>query len=260
MQLLREIGLFWFIAANIVAAGQLECQAETKKLAATTESEDDRVIAIDVLLVPDAAMVKRAEAVNAKLRESYPEGYTLGEMQVPHITLVHRYVREKDLPAIEKAVTKVLEEENPLAWLLTATGIEYGKWGNVAITSIAVKPTPDLGRLQLAVVKAVEPYAVQGGTDRAFSKSKELPKIEPAIVAYVEKFVPNSSGVKYNPHVTVGVAREDFVKQLKAAPFESFSFKPASVAIYQLGSYGTAQKKIWVWKPKPTEREQKTRE
>jgi hypothetical protein len=172
-------------------------------------------------------------------------------MQVPHITLVHRYVREKNLPAIEKAVTKVLESEKPLTWLLTATGIEYGKWGDVAITSIAVKPTPDLGRLQLAVAKAVEPFAVQGGKAEAFSQSKELPKIEPEIVAYVEKFVPNSSGVKYNPHVTVGVAREEFVKQLKAAQFESFSFKPASVAIYQLGSFGTAQKKLWEWRPKP---------
>jgi hypothetical protein len=105
--------------------------------------------------------------------------------------------------------------------------------------------------LQLAVVKAVEPYAVQGGTAEAFSKSKELQKIEPAIVAYVEKFVPNSSGVKYNPHVTVGVAREEFVEKLKAAPFESFSYKPASVAIYQLGSYGTAQKMLWEWGPKP---------
>ena len=171
-------------------------------------------------------------------------------MQAAHITLVHRYVRKRDLPAIERAVTKVLESKKPLAWLLTATGIEYGTWGDVAITSIAVKPTPDLGRLQLAIVKAVEPYAVRVGTADAFSKSKELPKIEPEIVTYVEKFVPNSSGVKYNPHVTVGVAREDLVKKLKAAPFESFSFKPTSVAIYQLGSFGTAQKKLWEWKPK----------
>lgn len=245
-----KVCTFWLIAAIVVAAGQLECLTQPQKSNETTGSEDERVMAIDVLLEPDETMVKRAEDVNAKLRESYPEGYTLGEMQAAHITLVHRYVRKRDLPAIEKAVTKVLESEKPLAWLLTATGIEYGKWGDVAITSIAVKPTPDLGRLQLAIVKAVEPYAVQGGTDKAFSKSKELPRIEPEIVVYVEKFVPNSSGVKYNPHVTVGVAREDFVKKLTASPFESFSFKPARVAIYQLGGFGTAQKKLWEWEPK----------
>lgn len=244
----RRLVWLWTIAAVAALAG-LGGKAIAQP--ATESSKGDRVIAIDVLLEPDATMVKRAVAVNAKLRESYPEGYTLGEVQVPHITFVHRYVRERDLPAIEKAVAKVLEAEKPLTWPLTATSIEYGKWGDVAITSIAVKPTPDLGRLQLAVVKAVEPYAVQGGTAEAFSKSKELPKIEREIVAYVEKFVPNSSGVKYNPHVTVGVAREEFVQHLKAAPFETFSFKPSGVAIYQLGSFGTAQKKLWEWKPQP---------
>jgi hypothetical protein len=69
-------------------------------------------------------------------------------------------------------------------------------------------------------------------------------------VNYVEKFVPNSSGKKYNPHVTIGVAHEDFVKRLKAEPFETFSFKPAAVAIYQLGNFGTAQKKLWEWHAK----------
>src|SRR4051812_47285418 len=51
-------------------------------------SNEDPVIAIDVLLVPDAAMVGRAEAANAKLRENYPAGYTLGVEQAAHITLV----------------------------------------------------------------------------------------------------------------------------------------------------------------------------
>ena len=72
----------------------------------------------------------------------------------------------------------------------------------------------------------------------------ELPKIDGEIVSYVERFARNSSGENYNPHVTVGVAHEDFVKQLKAEPFERFSFEPAGVAIYQFGNFGTAQKEV----------------
>jgi len=211
--------------------------------------QSDRVIAIDVLLEPDGTMDARAKAVNATLRENYPQGYTLGKDQAPHITLVHRYVREKDLPAIESDVARIAAAEKPLAWTLTATGLENGVWAGVAITTIVVKPTPDLSRLQAAVVKAVEPYAVTGGRAAAFSTSRELPKIDRDIVDYVENFVRNSSGAKFNPHVTVGVAHEDFVKKLEAAPFESFSFRPAGVAIYQLGNFGTAQKKLWEWKP-----------
>ena len=46
------------------------------------------------------------------------------------------------------------------------------------------------------------------------------------------------------PHVTVGVADEDFVKRMKAEPFEKFTFKVDSVAI-QLGNFGTAVKMLW---------------
>ncbi len=160
---------------------------------------------------------------------------------------MHRYVRERDLPAIETAVSNVLATTKPLNWQLTATGYEYAIWGGIAITSIGVAPTPELSRLQKSIVEAVEPFAVTGGTTAAFSTCKELPKIENEIVNYVEKFVTNFSGKKYNPHVTIGVAREDFVKRLKTEPFDKFSFKPAGVAIYQLGSFGTAQKKLWEW-------------
>ena len=32
-----------------------------------------------------------------------------------------------------------------------------------------------------------------------------------------------------------------------AEPFESFSFSPAGAAVYQLGPYGTAAKKLKEW-------------
>jgi 2'-5' RNA ligase len=207
------------------------------------------LLAIDVLLVPDMKMDAEAAALNAKLRENYPAGYTLGSEQVAHITLVHRYIKAKDLPAIERAVTKLAVDQKPLSWQLTATGLGHGVWAGVAITTIDVKPTPELSRLQSDVVKAVEPYAVHGGTASAFSESRELPKIDHEIVDYVENFVRKSSGPKFNPHVTVGVAHEDFVKKLEAAPFKSLTFRPAALAIYQLGNFGTAQKKLWEWKP-----------
>jgi hypothetical protein len=99
----------------------------------------------------------------------------------------------------------------------------------------------------------VEPFAVPDGTIGAFSTSKELPKVEEAIVDYVKTFVPKSSGEKYSPHVTIGAGREAFVKQLKAEPFQEFAFKPVGVAIYQLGGFGTAQKRLWQWKPAPAQ-------
>jgi hypothetical protein len=236
------------ILRSVVACGLIGIAMTATAQPSKSDSKDDRVIAIDVLLLPDAAMTKRAEDVNAKLRGNYPQGYTLGSEQVAHITLVQFYVREKDLPAIGEAVAKVMDEEKPLALDLMATGMEHSIWAGVAITSINMKPTAKLSRLQHLVVKAVEPFAATGGTAMAFSTSTELPKIDGEIVSYVEQFVRKSSGEHYKPHITVGVAHEDFVKKLEKEPFEATSFAPAGVAIYQLGNFGTALRKLWEWK------------
>ena len=64
-------------------------------------------------------------------------------------------------------------------------------------------------------------------------------------IGWVEKYVSGSSGEKYLPHVTAGVASEAFVKKMKADPFPAFTFKPSGVAIYQLGNFGTTAKKLW---------------
>jgi hypothetical protein len=58
--------------------------------------------------------------------------------------------------------------------------------------------------------------------------------------------VPKHNGTKYNPHVTIGLAQESFLKELLAKPYDSFTFKSSSVSICQLGDFGTAQKKLWV--------------
>jgi hypothetical protein len=36
-----------------------------------------------------------------------------------------------------------------------------------------------------------------------------------------------------------------------AEPFEPFTFSPASAAVYQLGQFGTAAKKLKEWEVKP---------
>jgi hypothetical protein len=56
---------------------------------------------------------------------------------------------------------------------------------------------------------------------------------------------PASSKKNFRADVTLGVAPKGFVDGLKAKPFEKLTVKPAGVAIYQLGNFGTAQKKLW---------------
>ena len=85
----------------------------------------------------------------------------------------------------------------------------------------------------------------------AFVTTHDDPASTPALIEYVSTFVPKMSGENFNPHVTTGVAPREYLDQMLAEPFESFTFSPAGAAVYQLGPFGTAAKKLKDWDLKP---------
>ena len=91
----------------------------------------------------------------------------------------------------------------------------------------------------------------QTGTSEAFVTTPDDPVIDPLLIDYVATFVPKASGEHFNPHVTTGVALRDYLDKMLAEPFESFTFSPAGAAVYQLGQFGTAAKKLKEWDLKP---------
>lgn len=219
--------------------------AFTCKLAAAANP----VTAIDVLLLPDQTMIDHAKADNARLRENYPAGFALDSAHHPHITLLQRYVRTKDLDKIYIAVTRVMNRERPLGWQLEATGYYFLNFNNMALAGIVVKPTPDLIRLQQKVIEAVEPYTVADGTAAAYVTTSDSPEVNAPTLQYVRTFIPERNGKNFNPHVTIGVGHVDFVTEMKAKSYQRFEFKVAGAAIYHLGNFGTAQKRLWKWTP-----------
>lgn len=55
------------------------------------------------------------------------------------------------------------------------------------------------------------------------------------------------SGANFNPHVSAGVAPQDYLEKMMAEPFERFSFSPAGTAVYQLGPFGSAARQLKKW-------------
>jgi hypothetical protein len=53
------------------------------------------------------------------------------------------------------------------------------------------------------------------------------------------------------PHVSTGVASKEYLDAMLAEPFEPFTFSPVGAAVYQLGPFGTAAKKLQTWELKP---------
>jgi len=227
----------------------LTLMAALPLLAASRAEATEPVTAIDILLLPDQTMIDRANAANAKLRANYPASFALDATHHPHISLLQRYVRTKDLDAVYAAVGRVLVRSRPIGWQLEATGLFHVIFGGMGLPGIVVRPTPEMLQLQQELVDAVAPYTVPNGTAAAFATPQNDPDVNQSTIDYVASFVPNEIGKNYNPHVTVGVGYPDFVERMQAAPFDTFQFKIAGAAVFHLGNFGTAYTKLWQWQP-----------
>ncbi len=215
----------------------------------------DAVTAIDILLEPDETMVKAASAANERLVKSFPKGFTLGKTHQPHISCLQRYVKTADLDKVYEVVGKVLTESKPTGWKLKAHKYYYipgeGALKDIGLAGIVIEPTDDLIKFQQKLIDAVAPFTVEKGTAAAFVTTKEDPDINQSTIDYVATYVPKESGKKFNPHVTIGIASQDYLKKMLDEKFEAFTFSPTGASVYHLGNFGTARKKLKGWEFKP---------
>jgi hypothetical protein len=213
--------------------------------------ERSPVTAIDILLEPDATMLQHAEAVNARLLKVYPKGFALDATHRPHITMIQRFVRTADLDKVYAAAGQVFASANVTAMKLEAFKYYYIPSKDIGLSGIVAKPTPELLKLQADLIAAVTPFTVETGASAAFVTTPDDPVIDPFLIQYVSAFVSKASGAYFNPHVTTGIALREYLDKMLAEPFESFTFSPAGAAVYQLGQFGTASKKLKEWDLKP---------
>jgi hypothetical protein len=205
---------------------------------------NDAIIAIDILLEPDARMLQHAEVNNARLLRAFPNGFALDAAHRPHITMVQRFVRAEGLDKAYAAIGNVLDGANVTAMNLVAFKYYYAPGPGVGVAGICARPTPELLKLQADVIDAVAPFTMGTGTIAAFTASHNNPALGALLIEYVSAFVPKYSGANYNPHVSTGVGSREYLDEMLAEPFESFTFSPAGAAVYQLGPFGTAAKKL----------------
>jgi hypothetical protein len=220
-------------------------------MVASQAADPSPVTAIDILLEPDATMLRHAEAVNASQRKIFPQGFALDATHRPHVTMIQRFVRTADLDQVYDAANKVLARANVTGMKLEAFKYYYIPSKELGLSGIVAKPTPELLKLQADLIAAVVPFTVPSGNSGAFVTTPDDRVIDPFLIEYVSTFVPKSSGEHFNPHVTTGLAPRSYLDKLLAEPFEPFTFSPAGAAVYQLGQFGTAAKKLKEFDLKP---------
>jgi hypothetical protein len=237
---------------HILITGAMACALAIQDGHAQTQpasgsAEQTPITAIDILLEPDATMLQHAEANNARLLKAYPKGFALDATHRPHITLIQRFVRTADLDKVYAAAGKVFASADVNAMKLEAFKFYYAATGAVGVAGICAKPTPEIIKLQADIIAAVKPYTMETGPIGAFTAPHDDPATDVAIIQYVSTFVPKMSGENFNPHVSTGVAPREYLDKMITEPFESFVFSLAGAAVYQLGPFGTAAKKLKEW-------------
>lgn len=240
------VGAFFMATGGVAEAGT-----------GTTAQTD--IIAIDVLLDPDATAIAAATDVNGKVRQAFPASFELGDTHAPHITMMQRYVHANDLAAIEAAVAGVLAKQDPRSLKLqivrphavsaASLGIpSQPGMGDIGLLFLLVEPTPELRQLQASVEAAIAPFTVADGDANAFVQDPGQ-TINIPTIAYVKEFVPKASGANYLPHITTGMGPMDVLSKIEAEPLKPVTFSPAKVSIYHLGNFGTARTRLWTWTP-----------
>ena len=202
------------------------------------------ITAIDILLEPDATMIQRAHDANAQLLKNFPKGFPLGGQYAPHVTVLQRYVNTADLDNVYKAAGNVFATEKATSWKLQAFKYYYIPQKPIGLAGIVIEPTSDLLRLQQELIDAVAPFTAPAGTAAAYVTTPQDPDILEAVIQYVKVFVPEHSGDRYSPHVTIGIGTIDFLDAMLAKPFDRFTFSPVAASVYHLGNYGTAMTKL----------------
>jgi 2'-5' RNA ligase superfamily len=209
------------------------------------------ITAIDILMEPDSTMLDQAKANNARLLKVFPQGFALDESHRPHITLVQRFVRTESLDRVYAAAEKVLADANITRMQLQAFKYYYVPGPGVGLAGIVARPTPGLLTLQQGLIDAVAPFTVETAPISAFTAPHDDPALDALLIKYVSTFVPQQTGERYSPHVSTGAAPRDYLDKMLAEPFEAFSFSPAGAAVYQLGPFGTAARKLEEWNLEP---------
>jgi len=205
--------------------------------------EKKEVIAIDVLLTLPEEMYAQAIHLNELMIENYPKSIQLDENHIPHITLLQCFVHKKDIPSIGESLEELFSMIKDEA--LVAQEFVYSKDTDESFAMIRVRNSIVLIEIHEKVIELLKPFMVKNGTSDSFVQNPDGNPINEFTLAYVPRFVESYSYENYDPHISIGVAKTDFLDSLATDVFEGTVFQPKNLSIYWLGDSGTAQKLLW---------------
>lgn len=190
------------------------------------------LLALDVAVLPPAAVGDLAVRLSAALPAAGSRGLRLDARHLPHVTLTQQFVRATDLDRVWERLDRILRAQPPLALRVTGGGKSAG-----GTLWIAIERTEGLVALHGRLMEALQEFEQAGGGPGAFVDGDA----RPGDVAWVAGYRSTSSFLNYSPHITLGHGRTP-------PRIDPVTFEATTVAACRLGRFCTCREVLRTWK------------
>jgi mannose-6-phosphate isomerase-like protein (cupin superfamily)/2'-5' RNA ligase len=194
--------------------------------------EGPKLIAADVVLLPDQATTRWIMSINRELVSQYGSEIVLTERTcLPHISLAMGCVHERDVDSIRELLQR-LAKETPVRHL-NATGIRISVNSRGEHTSLLeIERTNELQMLHEAVMREVEPLFTHDVTEAMIADDA----VAESTLAWIRDFPQKAAFEQFSPHITLGYGD---AKTDKSFPI---TLTVAQLALCHVGNHGTCRK------------------
>jgi len=187
--------------------------------------------AVDIVLLPEEAMMDKAIQANTELVEKFGKKIVLNkENCLPHISLAMGCIDEGNIAAIEKILDKIAEE-NALGDLKVIGIITSTNASGEKVSGLELEKTEKLRSLHEEVMKKLAGYLSNDVTADMIYPSGEVSQ---STLLWIKNYREKSSFVNFRPHITIGYG------QISGLSFP-IKFTAAALALCHLGNHCTCR-------------------
>lgn len=191
-------------------------------------------MAVDVVLLPDAAMTQRAIALNRQLVASGPPEIVLNRQDcLPHISLAMGCLAETDLPAVDERLKD--RARQTAVQQLEIVGLIRSVNSRGATTALLeVGRTEPLQTLHEQVMADMATWFTYDVTEAMVRDEIAAP----STLDWIRTYPAQAAYENFHPHITVGYGRPP------AAPGLPIPFAVTHLALCHLGNHCTCRRTL----------------
>ncbi len=189
-------------------------------------------IAVDVVLLPDEAMTRRAIEINRRLITDRPPEIVLSrEDHLPHISLAMGCIEETDVPALQRRLKNLARQTSVRQ--LKIVGITSSTNTRGETTSLLdVEKTEELQTLHERIMQEMQPFFRYDVSEAMIYDAV----VAPSTLDWIRTYPQKSSYENFHPHITLGYG------QAPADLSFPIPFAVSRLALCHLGNHCTCRR------------------